>query len=458
MLKDKILVREGDLKTILLSRSLEEGFGQETFASEELMDLAATDSKADKVAYLLKRSQIVASNAEKRAGFRSQAFLADEKKIHLIIVYIGCLIAFASGFFANYLSPDGRINLLLNPLAALFLWNVLSLIIQMIMLCPFSIKLPGAGILFSFLQKISLWLGKRKSLLPVTSAKREASVKSMVLYYRYYWQAASRPMISRGRVIFNLAAIAMAAGVVAGFYLRAVFVDYQFFIASTFYSSSSFPAELVRLLYMPATAVFNFPFPQIEGMSVYMAGAQWIHLLALNSLIYIFFPRFLLVVLNLIALAKNKNKCAIDQGESYYRQILKNSREEIIKGALYFYDFPETGDLEREVCNYLSSSLEANFQAIARRYYTWGEKMKNSGQPGEMEIVVFNGLQTPEEEIHGEFLESILLKGADSQVVVIFDKMNKQSLERRKELWQELISGYGNNGIYYLIREGKNGN
>ena len=102
--------------------------------------------------------------------------------------------------------------------------------------------------------------------------------------------------------VFHFAAAALALGLVAGFYVRGVGLEYRAGWESTFLGPTQV-RQVVRLLYGPASLLTGLALPSspaaIEALH-WRGGAgggpaaQWIHLMAATALIFVIVPRVLL--------------------------------------------------------------------------------------------------------------------------------------------------------------------
>ena len=441
---------ENKFKRITLLRALEENLGENALESESLRRFinSGAEDQNEKI-WLLDRADIIEGTLEKRYGFSLNSFFKREKQMELLIFALLLVISFLSGLASNYLSPDGRVNLLLNPLVLLFLWNLLLYVCLLFSPMVFK-KFNSGGFISPLLKRISSYL-VRKALPLMPGAERQKAFVSAVLSYQNYCFAANkRSYIIKGRMALGLAGIALAAGVVSGLYLRGLLVDYSFYIETTFTSASQLLESLVSVIFSPVAFAFHVELPAIYGGR----GQEWINFLALATLFYVVIPRSIILVLNWFSLLKRRGEWELDLTAGYYRQILAPVFYREVSTALITYDCALDEVDERNILAEFEQEFHGRLSLKRRGSLQWGETF--DGQEPEEEgviLLVFNGLETPEEEIHGAVIKS--LRGEDNieiYAALKYHYIAGEELKRRQRQWSEMFKDHGIARVVSYIR------
>ena len=189
--------------------------------------------------------------------------------------------AFLIGWVTHDLGPDGRVSLLAFPLLGLLLWNLAVVIASLL---PFKSKSAG-----SFPVSLPAWLS------PPPAPTGDALTDNVVTRMERDWQAAAAPrLLAEGKLLFHIAALLLAAGVVAGMYARGLVRNYQAGWESTFLSQPAV-SKLTRIVLGPASLLTGVPVPPVPPQASLSPAAPWIHLWAASAGLFIFLPRLMLI-------------------------------------------------------------------------------------------------------------------------------------------------------------------
>ncbi len=202
---------------------------------------------------------------------------------------------FALGLMADSLAAGRHIHLLSLPLALVLLWNAGVYLVLLLRRRPVA----GAGLL-----QRSLARGLVRRLGPPGDPPA-ASAAAGMLHVRFAadWARATAPLWrARAAALLHGGAAALAAGMVAGLYLRGLFLDYRAGWESTFLHAADVHALLATVL-APASALTGIALPDAAGIAAlrlapgqaaHADAAPWIHLMAATLVLAVVLPRGLL--------------------------------------------------------------------------------------------------------------------------------------------------------------------
>ena len=184
---------------------------------------------------------------------------------------LAAILGLAAGLAVDQLGPPQRVNLLAPAVWAVVAWNALVYV---------GLLLPNP------------WHGFRRWLSQGLQ-KGDASLG------RLWAQHAAPLTLSRLALVLHMAAAALAAGLMAGLYLRGLVLDYRAGWQSTFLDAPTVQAGL-NLLLAPAQALTGIQVPDVAplrlapGVDAQATAAPWIHLLAVTLAWVVVLPRLLL--------------------------------------------------------------------------------------------------------------------------------------------------------------------
>jgi hypothetical protein len=433
-------ITEGEAKEIVLVRAMEESLGESSLDTVESASSGTSDSEAgEPETWLLARARNLSRTLESRYSVSTKKILEQEKRAWVVFFLSLAVFAFLSGVVSNYLSSDGRVNLILNPLVFLFAWNLTLYVFQI--LAPLLIKnAPSGGIILKTLQRCWQFV-LRKTIGVITKNPREKAIsKGLWEYQRYCLANCSRTIFLKLRLALGFAGLALAGGVVTGLYLRGLFVDYSFYVESTFFNALEFLAGAVKFIYFPVALVFRQEIPPVYGNN----GEAWILFLVLSALFYIGIPRFVLSLVNWFSLAVARNRVGLDLGDPYFRDLLAPVFNHEREAALILFDCHLREGEEGELLAELSTVFGESFAPIDRQQYKWGDLAEGTAVETGTIVFIFNGLQTPEEEVHGEFIKSFQ-DGWDGAffAAVRYRGLKNDELARRQKQWDSLLQNAG---------------
>ena len=384
------------------------------------------------------------------------------------------VLALIVGLSLSTLDGSRRINILAFPLIGLIAWNffIYGLLIAA------RVKRRGA------MPARTLWSGRfyerwiwaRIDGLLKQSTRFNAPLATALRRFTSEWVQVEHPLLlERAQRLMHCAAALVAAGLIAGLYIRGLVLRYEAGWESTFLSPKSVHA-LLAVLYGPGALLSGIGLPSISGVNALRwtgvsgggEAASWIHLIALTALLYIIMPRLILACMsgfNLWHLSRNPPLPAAFIG--YARAVLAgtagSTRRESVSVTCFAYE-PSPAAIAG-LQTLLATTLSAIIKVEMRASVRYGEEdafratLTTSGADAtDWNVLLMTAASTPEVENHGAVIsalrDSLARKSQPLPLLVVIDtgpygaRMQgdatfEQRLRERRNLWSEFVAGYG---------------
>jgi hypothetical protein len=384
------------------------------------------------------------------------------------------VLALIVGLSLSTLDGSRRINILAFPLIGLVVWNffVYALLIAA------RIKrraAPPAGTLWSgrFYER---WIGARIDGLLKQSMRFNAPLATALKRFTREWVQIEHPLLlERAQRLIHCAAALVAAGLIAGLYLRGIVLRYEAGWESTFLSPNSVHA-LLTVLYGPGAIISGIGLPSISAVNALRwtgesgggEAASWIHLIALTAMLYIIVPRLILACMSgvkLWRLSRNPPLPAAFIG--YGRAVLAGStggtRRESVSVICFAYEpSPESiAGLQTLLAATLGAIVTLEMRATVRygQEDAFRDTVATSGAGAtDWHVLLMAAASTPEAENHGVVIntlrDSLARKSQPLPLLIVIDtgpyaaRMQgdatfEERLRERRNLWSEFVAGYG---------------
>jgi len=340
------------------------------------------------------------------------------------------LISFLVGLGSNYFGSAPRVNILLNPLMILLFWNFTIYLILLFKGTVFrKYTLPHSNTAFKLINFGRSIKNKFNLLFPKKSKKSILLRNARIYFIKLWLQQTSTLSAARLSFILHGMAIALTCGVVTGLYLRGLFQEYQFAWLSTF--DKSIIMSLGKVIFAPVLFLIQGNMPK-ENM-----GAAWIHLFAASAVFYILLPRFLLLFHSRYKIKKLSR--SIEPNMTL--PIFKKWRSDSVIFDLYLYSYT----LNDKNLLLLNEALERVFghqYKLITKNIQWGENLPKLLNQERIPMFCFNAAQTPENEVHGEFLNRIIQSLNTCIVIVDYSRLTEQQQSSRFLLWKTLLEDF----------------
>ena len=330
------------------------------------------------------------------------------------------LPALLFGLGANLLGPEKRINVIANPLSGLLLWNLV--VYGLILLSTLRGLLPGSA--REARVRPSLGLATRLASWSVHvgrwRAEKEKGHRFAVMAHgteRFLelWTRTARPLLStRLALAFHSGAAVAVVGAMVGMYVRGLVFEYQASWESTFLHAEQVRGLLGTVL-GPASAVSGIALPDVAAIGSGGAenAAEWIHLYAVTTLLFVILPRTLLTLTAAFRIRSLASALAVPTDAAYFHRLLAAEGGQEVHATVLPYSYALSATRADRLKSLLHDILGARARITIDRPTGYGEL------PGELEdpdagpaptdgrILLFNLSQTPESEVHGELVEKL---------------------------------------------------
>lgn len=236
--------------------------------------------------------------------------------------------AFALGLLGHAVGPDGRFDLLALPLTGVIAWNLaVYAALAVAALRPGRSAAPfgpfGRAWQAGF-ARLAAWPAKAPGADgqdALRTLRRHAAAR--------WWQAGAGLQAARAGVALHLAAAALAAGALAGLYLRGLVFAYRASWDSTFLDAGAVHALLSTVL-GPASRLAGIALPDVATLQALRASAgpggdaaPWIHLWSLTALGLVVLPRLLLAAAAAWRASRLRRHFPLPLDGAYFRRLLR---------------------------------------------------------------------------------------------------------------------------------------
>jgi hypothetical protein len=327
------------------------------------------------------------------------------------------------GLALDELGAGRRVNLLAFPLLTLLVWN--AAVYALLLLEPFLARHEEAGGLAGGAARAAAWLARRRiaSAVPDEARWLAASAQRFVALWR---RQAGALVAARLRRALHVGALGFAAGLVAGMYVRGLAFEYRATWESTFLDAPQVSTLLGTVL-GPAAFVLDTLRPDARPPSEALLdpatlaalrspsgdgpAAPWIHLWALTAAGWIGVPRALLAWREGRRARRLAGRLAAPLEEPYFLRLRAPSRGLGLRVAVVPYSHrpsPRTKDALLEVLHELLGN-RARVRVLEAVPYGAEAPLlaRSEDAPPHVVVVVFNLAQSPEQEVHGAFLDAV---------------------------------------------------
>ena len=430
-----------------------------TRQARDMHQLSSDYSEDSALSFLITRSDTLWAFVE--MAFPTFAKSWKHREFDIPSTLIG-LTAFLAGLLINGLGDSQRVNLLNFPLLILLLWNV-------------GIYLSTAwGVVHSnhkpqWLDSTAQWLAqvlqRRKEFSPGVGAQSEALTalnwmqETTTRLTELWWPQGGQIWTYRLRHLLHIGAACVALGMIIGMYFRGLALDYQATWESTFLSVDQVHAILNGLL-GPAAWLLQYPFPRISEIANLQApahgpAAQWIHMWAVTITAVIVVPRSIMGWQTHRSLIELKENFSLDLGHPYFVHLLAPDRGQGVQIDVLPYSHLPSPTAK----NFLDLALMNMFGHLATIHWyqpiPFGQEYVKLDVPSphiRTCVVIFNASQTPEVEVHGEWLHSLQTHMSPTdpkgKLLILLDEepysqtMDENRMTERRQAWQQQLSQY----------------
>ncbi|HWJ06031.1 MAG TPA: DUF2868 domain-containing protein [Steroidobacteraceae bacterium] len=488
------------LRTLLLVKTIEE-----QDADGAMLTLAERDAATREALRRHPAPATAGSSAEQEARvWRVLSARAEELQArlivrHPIIAHTGTLerharraslavlaFGFLTGLLLSVLDSRVRIEIVAFPLLGLVLWNLaVYLAIAVTALRrrrPLSreagegwgegLKAPPS---LGWVTWPARWGWRRAAALVKQASFYHRPLAAALRRFADEWWPLVQPLVlEHGKRVFHLAAAAVGLGLVAGFYVRGIALEYRAGWESTFLDAGQV-RSLLHVIYGAAAAVSGIVLPttdaQVEALH-WRGGAgggpaaTWIHLVAVTALLFVVAPRLLLATWATFRLRRLAGTMPVpDALLPYARVVLGGSSATLpalgVRVTPYAYEpgAVASDGLRRLLAEAYGPATRVQWCAAVRYGdETAFETGPVDGDAVDVDVLLFNLAATPELENHGAALRAAQAREAKAAGIVrrvaVVDETpflarmgNDPALdarvEERRQAWREFVRRHG---------------
>lgn len=327
-------------------------------------------------------------------------------------------LAFALGVLIDRIGDAQRINVLAPPVLALLVWN---LGVYAVVVAGFVLRFGDAGTPGP--------LRRATARIACGSARPRGSgvMRESIVAFADEWARCASPLYGiRAARILHVAAAALAAGVVAGLYLRGIAFEYRANWESTFLDAPAVRA-IVAVAYAPGALLTGLAVPAAAEVAAIRApagenAAGWLHLMAATVAVVVILPRLALALVTGIVEHTRASRLPVPVSEPYFQRLLRGYRG----GPARVRVLPYSYTLQPAAITGLEAIIARAFGGSAAvllappvAYGIEAPLAIPDGSAGCTALVaVFNATATPERETHGTFLTALAQSRASGEVVL----------------------------------------
>jgi hypothetical protein len=372
------------------------------------------------------------------------------------------------GLAVDELGAGRRVNLLAFPLLTLLVWNAAVYALLLLELL-FVRHEPGGG-LAGAAARVSAWLARRRiaSALPDEARWLAASAQRFAALWR---RQAGALVAARLRRALHVGALGFAAGLVAGMYVRGLAFEYRASWESTFLDAPQVSTLLGTVL-GPAAFVLDTLRPDARPRAETLLdptslaalrrpsgdgpAAPWIHLWALTAAGWIGVPRALLAWLEGQRARRLAARLAPRLEEPYFLRLRAPSRGLGVRVTVVSYSHRPSPRAKDALLELLHELLGNRARVRLLEEVPYGAEPPLLAQPADspphVVVVVFNLAQSPEQEVHGAFLDAVRAQHASlaqpRALLVLLDEepyrerigddRGRDRLGQRRRAWERI--------------------
>lgn len=359
-------------------------------------------------------------------------------------VLLALALGASIGFAIDALGGGGqRIDLLAPGLWPVVAWNLL---VYLVLLLP-------AGVWPPRLRKVLAW-----------RIGRPGAGSGPLAGYAAAWARHGAPLaLARAALLLHLAAAALAAGMIAGLYLRGLALDYRAGWQSTFLVADNVRVILSALL-APAVALTGIAVPDPAGIEALRivppavataSAAPWIHLFATTLAIFVLLPRLALALWAAGRARWLARRFPLPLDEPYFQRLLREHRG----GTPQLQVLPHGAAPSAQAALGLRALLEQVFgpglKLSVAAATAYGDEDAVAGlAPAAgttQRLVLVDLATTPEDDTHGRFLRALRAAEPALPLLLLADESGfrrrfaatPERLAERRLAWRALAESQG---------------
>jgi len=354
-------------------------------------------------------------------------------------------LAFALGAFLDQVDQAHRVNILAPPVLGLIVWNVA---VYLVIAVGYVVRYGESGRPGPFAAAIRRYAGG--SARP----RGEGGMRDAIVAFGEEWARRAAPLHGiRAVRILHLAAAMLAAGVLAGLYLRGLALEYRASWESTFLDASAV-RSIAAIVYLPGAMLTGVPVPTLAEVAAIRApagenAARWLHLIAATVATVVVAPRLLLALGAWLVERHRATHVALPLDEPYFRRLMRGYRGGPARVRVIPYSYAATPAAIAGLEAIVGRSFGGSAALLVAPPVAYGaeDALAADAVAGSTLVALFNATATPEREAHGAFLAALgRQRGSAEAVLALVDEgpwlerfgSEPSRSENRRAAWREL--------------------
>jgi Protein of unknown function (DUF2868) len=383
------------------------------------------------------------------------------------------LAAFLCGLALSLFDSRVRIEILAFPLLGVVLWNLVVyavLAVSSLRRGPVAAtSQPPSWILWP-----AHWTWRRAARLIKQSSFYHRPLSAALRRFSEEWWPIAQPLLVwAGKRLFHFGSAAVALGLIAGFYLRGIALEYRAGWESTFLGPAQVRA-LLGLVYGPGSALTGIELPADDAAVTALhwrngqgggPAAPWIHLMAATAILYVVVPRLLLALVATLRLGRASDEVTPPESlQSYARRTLGGSGAALrpLTARLTCFAYQPAAAAEQGVQRVLRAAFGPETRIEFAPSVAYGDEERFGTPAGaaasDVEVLLFSLAATPEVENHGAILRQAGERWARSRsgtrLLVLVDEAPYLArlggdaslvarIEQRRAAWRDFVRTHG---------------
>lgn len=379
------------------------------------------------------------------------------------------LAGLVAGALVDRVGSAQHVNLLAPPVWVVVAWN-LAIYLLLALRALVGLLCRGAdtpGPIAATVRRLVRRGGEARAPRGLT----ELGLAKVWPAYLADWTQASAPLVAaRASAVLHAGAAALAAGLLAGLYLRGLVLDYRAGWQSTFLEPTAVHAALT-LLFAPASALSGVAVPDLAGIAALRVGpgapggggsaAPWIHLYAWTLALAVLLPRGLLALWSLGRARRLARRFPLPLDEPYFQQLLRHQRRDAARVRVWPHAQAPSAQATlalRAICARVwGETVQLDIGAAV----PWGDEAAAAASAaaaaGDAAIALFDMGATPEAEQQGRFLRELAQAlPAGTPLLVLVDEEAfrarfaalEDRLTQRRAAWAALARTLGTAAVF----------
>ncbi len=477
-------MREAELRDVLLVRAFEEADAEgkwldlrerQVASRTTRHELASGGGEPDAEEFLARRAARLRERLIRSHPRVGRVFELSARRG--LPVWGGFLGALVMGAMVDRIGSSQQINLLNFPILGLVVYNAsIYLWLFFADLGSFGGRRLGEGrasraAASGLLARALLWAASPDRFWS-RSARADGEVAvAAQRYVRDWYRTARRLHLARGAAWLHAAAAGLMVGAILAMYMGGLVLHYEARWESTFLSPSTVH-WILESAFAPATWVTGMSVPDSAAIEAMRApegagdAALWIHLYSATGLLWVIVPRLALAFFAWRSSKSLERDTPLQvEEDAYFLRLLATERgagREVTIEPYSYHLAPRAADgLKGLLLDLFGGRVRvASLDTVS--YGGASQGRSPEGAVASCHVVVFSLAQSPEHEVHGEFVRELCerIGGAPGQraLLVILDRgpylqrlgrdpEAKDRLEERERNWARVLRELGIEGL-----------